>query len=93
MPDFRHCVHMGMPWADLAFVKEQKPMRTYRLILADDGHGVSRRIELEARSAKEALSLISRDVANRSVELQENGKLLATIIRIRNASWAMFREA
>jgi hypothetical protein len=57
-------------------------MRTYRLILSDDGHGVARRIELEARSAKEALALVSREVANRRVELQEDGKRLATIIRI-----------
>lgn len=68
-------------------------MHTYRLILADDGHGVNQRIELEARSAKEALWLISKDVANRSVELQQDGKLLATIVRIRNDSWEMFREA
>jgi hypothetical protein len=68
-------------------------MHTYQLILADDGHGVAQRIELEARSVKEALSLISRDVANRRVELQQDGKRLATIVRIRNASWEMFGGA
>lgn len=68
-------------------------MHTYSLIMADDGHGVAQRIELEARCAKDALTLISKDVANRKVELRQDGRQLAMIFRIRDASWSVFRDS
>ena len=55
--------------------------RTYRLKLADDGHGLAREVEFEAEGARDALRLAQSVCGTREIELFEDDRRLARVKR------------
>lgn len=56
-------------------------MQSYRLVFADDGIGVARRVEFEAEDLAHALIFAHREAKHRSAELWHGGLRLCSITR------------
>jgi hypothetical protein len=56
-------------------------VESYRLVFADDGIGVARRVEFEAEDLPHALVFAHREAKNRSAVLWQGERRLCTIAR------------
>ena len=56
-------------------------MESYRLVFADDGIGVARRVEFEAEDLPHALVFAHREAKNRTAVLWQGERRLCTIAR------------
>lgn len=62
-------------------------MNTYQLVYSDDGRGVPRKIEFDAKDAAAALSIACAEAPERSAELWHNDEKLCTIRRSDDGFW------
>lgn len=68
-------------------------MQSFRLLFADDGIGVARRVEFEAEDAARAIAFARSEARNRSAELWLENRPLCTISRAEPQPCAMVVQA
>lgn len=72
---------------DLMNEDAARTRHTYRVVLTDDGRGVSRRIEFEAADPAAALFLLGRHSAGREASLLQDERPLGTLKLTRGGFW------